>query len=89
VTLGAVATSTGITVKSCRIRAEGELDFRGTLGLSREAPVGFSFRRVQLRFDLDADASGEGVAKLIELTGRYCVVYQTLKHPPDLDSGPV
>jgi uncharacterized OsmC-like protein len=82
VTLGAVATSMGITVKSGRIRAEGELDFRGTLGVSREAPVGF--RSIELHFDLDTDAAPETVAKLLELTERYCVVYQTLKHPPDL-----
>jgi uncharacterized OsmC-like protein len=82
VTLGAVATSMGVTVKSGRILAEGELDFRGTLGVSREAPVGF--RSIKLRFELDTDAPPETVAKLIELTERYCVVYQTLKHPPEL-----
>jgi uncharacterized OsmC-like protein len=82
VTLGAVATSMGITIKGGRIRAEGELDFRGTLGVSREAAVGF--RSIKLSFELDTDAAPETVAKLIELTERYCVVYQTLKQPPEL-----
>lgn len=82
VTLGAVATAMGITVKSGRIRAEGELDYRGTLGVSREVAVGF--RSIKLHFDLDTDAPAESVSKLIELTERYCVVYQTLKHPPEL-----
>jgi uncharacterized OsmC-like protein len=82
VTLGAVATSMGITIKGGRIRAEGELDFRGTLGVSREARVGF--RSIKLSFDLDTDAAPESVSKLIELTERYCVVYQTLKQPPEL-----
>lgn len=86
VTLGAVATSMGITVKSGRVRAEGELDFRGTLGVSREAPIGF--RSIKLVFELETDATPEATAKLIELTERYCVVYQTLKHPPRLDRGP-
>jgi uncharacterized OsmC-like protein len=82
VTLGAVATSMGITIKSAQIRAEGELDFRGTLGVSREAPVGF--RSIKLLFDVDTDAAPETVAKLLELTERYCVVYQTLKQSPEL-----
>jgi uncharacterized OsmC-like protein len=82
VTLGAVATSMGITIKSAKIRAEGELDFRGTLGVSREAPVGF--RGIKLLFEVDTDAPPETVAKLLELTERYCVVYQTLKHSPEL-----
>jgi uncharacterized OsmC-like protein len=85
VTLGAVATSMGVVVKSGRIRAEGELDFRGTLGVSREAPVGF--KSISLVFDLDTDAPPDTVAKLLELTERYCVVFQTLKHPPELRAG--
>jgi uncharacterized OsmC-like protein len=85
VTLGAVATSMGVVLKSGRIRAEGELDFRGTLGVSREAPVGF--KNISLVFDLDTDAPAETIAKLLELTERYCVVFQTLKHPPELRAG--
>jgi uncharacterized OsmC-like protein len=82
VTLGAVATSMGITVRSGRISAAGVVDFRGTLGVSREAPVGF--KSITLTFDLDTDATPESLAKLLELTERYCVIYQTLKHPPEL-----
>lgn len=85
VTLGAVATSMGITVRGGRISAAGEVDFRGTLGVSREAPVGF--KQITLSFELDTDASPESLAKLLELTERYCVVYQTLKHPPALNTG--
>ena len=62
--------------------AEGDLDFRGTLGVAKDAPVGF--RAIRLRFELDSDAAPEQLAKLIELTERYCVVYQTLRHPPAL-----
>jgi uncharacterized OsmC-like protein len=80
VTLGAVATAMGITVRGGRISAEGDIDFRGTLGVSRETPVGF--QRIRLRFDLDTDAPPETRKKLIELTERYCVVYQTLAHSP-------
>ena len=82
VTLGAVATSMGITLRSGRIVASGDVDFRGTLGVSREAPVGF--KNISLAFELDSDASPETLAKLLELTERYCVVYQTLRHPPEL-----
>jgi uncharacterized OsmC-like protein len=82
VTLGAVATSLGITVKSGRIWAEGELDFRGTLGVSRDVAVGF--RSVQLHFELTTDAAPEAYSRLLELTERYCVVYQTLRKPPEL-----
>jgi uncharacterized OsmC-like protein len=82
VTLGAVATAMGITLRSAQIRAEGQVDFRGTLGVSREAPVGF--KNIKLIFELDTDAAPETVAKLLELTERYCVVYQTLKHSPEL-----
>ena len=81
VTLGAVATALGISLAGGAVSAEGDLDFRGTLGVSREAPVGF--RAIRLAFDLRTDAPAEQVAKLIELTERYCVVYQTLtKAPP-------
>ena len=82
VTLGAVATSMGITLQGGRISAEGDIDFRGTLGVSREVPVGFE--RIRLRFDLDTDAPPESVRKLIELTERYCVVLQTLRKPPEI-----
>ncbi len=85
VTLGAVATSMGITVRGGRIAASGVVDFRGTLGVSREAPVGF--KNIALAFELDTDASPDTLAKLLELTERYCVVYQTLKHPPELSAG--
>lgn len=86
VTLGAVATAMGITVRGGRISAEGDIDFRGTLGVSRETPVGF--QRIRLRFDLDTDAPPETRKKLIELTERYCVVYQTLAHSPEMSLAP-
>lgn len=76
VTLSAVSTSIGIEIKSGTVRAEGELDFRGTLGVSKEAPVGF--KSIQLSFELDTDASDEQIQSLAKLTERYCVVYQTL-----------
>jgi uncharacterized OsmC-like protein len=76
VTLQAVAASLGIPVSSGRVRADGDLDFRGTLGVEREAPVGF--RSIRLSFDLDTDADEEQLATLQRLTERYCVVYQTL-----------
>ena len=79
VTLRAVATSMQIPVNGGAVHAEGDLDFRGTLGVSRDAPVGFS--SVRLSFELDTDASDDQIAKLIDLTERYCVVYQTLAHP--------
>lgn len=82
VTLRAVATSLGIEVRGGRISAEGDLDFRGTLGVSREAPVGF--QRVRLDFALDTDATEEQLATLLKLTERYCVVAQTLQRPPEL-----
>jgi uncharacterized OsmC-like protein len=82
VTLGAVATAMEIPIKSGSITAEGDVDFRGTLGVSRDVPVGF--QEIRLKFDLDADAPDEKLAKLIELTERYCVVYQTLKNSPRL-----
>jgi uncharacterized OsmC-like protein len=82
VTLRAVATSLGVTVTSGRVRAEGELDFRGTLGVEREAPVGFS--AIRLSFELETDADAEQLATLLRLTERYCVVYQTLASAPAL-----
>ena len=77
VTLQAVATALGIAVRGGRLQAAGELDFRGTLGVARDAPVGF--RSIRLTVELDTDAPAESVAKLLELTERYCVVYQTLR----------
>lgn len=82
VTLGAVATSLGIELRDAIIRAEGDLDFRGTLAVSKEVPVGF--RRIRLQFDLDTDANEEQLATLIRLTERYCVVYQTLVRPANI-----
>ncbi len=82
VTLRAVATAMGIPLRGGTITAEGDLDFRGTLGVSRDAPVGF--RAIRLGFDLDTTATPEQQQKLIQLTERYCVIYQTLAHPPTL-----
>lgn len=82
VTLRAVATALGIALRGGTVRAEGDLDFRGTLGVSKEAPVGFA--DVRLHFDLDTDASPEQIATLLKLTERYCVVYQTLTKPPPI-----
>ncbi|HEX8065965.1 MAG TPA: OsmC family protein [Thermoleophilaceae bacterium] len=82
VTLRAVATSLGIAVEGGSVSAEGDLDFRGTLGVSKEAPVGF--RAIRLRFDLVTDASAGDVETLLRLTERYCVVLQTLRHQPEL-----
>jgi uncharacterized OsmC-like protein len=82
VTLNAVATATGVAIRDGTIRAEGDLDFRGTLGVDKTAPVGF--QRIRLAFDLDTDASSEQLATLMRLTERYCVVYQTLRQPPEL-----
>ena len=80
VTLRAVATALGISLRSGTIRADGDLDFRGTLGVSKEVPVGF--KEIRLRFDLDTDVTEEQLAALLRLTEKYCVVYQTLSHPP-------
>jgi uncharacterized OsmC-like protein len=80
VTLKAVATALGVNLRDATICAEGDLDFRGTLGVAKDAPVGF--REIRLRFALDTDASAEQRAKLIELTERYCVVMQTLRQAP-------
>ena len=79
VTLRSVATARGLTV-SGTVHVEGDLDFRGTLGVDRDAPVGF--REIRLRFDLDTDESADDVAKLLETTERYCVVFQTLTNAP-------
>src|SRR5947208_10172513 len=79
VTLNAVATALNIPLRGATIRAEGDLDFRGTLGVSKAVPVGF--KEIRLNFDLDTDASEEQQANLLRLTERYCVVYQTLSHP--------
>ena len=80
VTLKAVATAIGVTLNAAHVTAEGELDFRGTLGVDKAARVGFETIRVI--FDLDTDADDAQVAQLIKLTERYCVVFQTLKTPP-------
>jgi uncharacterized OsmC-like protein len=80
--MGAVATAIGIVLRSGSVRAEGDLDFRGTLGVAKDAPVGF--QRIRLHFDLDTDASAEQLDTLIRLTERYCVVYQTLCHSPEM-----
>jgi uncharacterized OsmC-like protein len=82
VTLNAVATALGIEVRSGEIRTEGDLDFRGTLGVSKETPVGF--QRIRILFDLESDASEDQLATLLRLTERYCVVLQTLRRPPEL-----
>src|SRR5256885_14620683 len=83
VTLRAVATALEIPLRDAIVRAEGDLDFRGTLAVSKEAPVGF--QQIRLRFDLDTDASEEQLATLLKLTERYCVVYQTLAQPPKIE----
>ena len=82
VTLKAVATALGIELRDASVQAEGDLDFRGTLGLSKEVPVGF--QSIRLQFELDTDATEEQLATLLRLTERYCVVYQTIAHPPAL-----
>jgi uncharacterized OsmC-like protein len=82
VTLRAVATALNIPLRNAKIRAEGDLDFRGTLGVSKDVPVGF--KQIRLHVDLDTDATEEQVATLLRLTERYCVVYQTLSHPTEI-----
>jgi len=84
VTLRAVATSLGIAVESGDVRAEGDLDFRGTLAVDRDAPVGF--RAIRLSFDLETDADDEQLATLLKLTERYCVVLQTIAGSPELSA---
>ena len=83
VTLSAVATALGVEIRDGMVRAEGDVDFRGTLGVSKEVPTGF--QRIRLRFDLDTDATAEQLATLIRLTERYCVVYQTLRQSPEIE----
>ena len=83
VTLKAVATAIGVELKDAKVVAEGDLDFRGTLGVAKDAPVGF--RAIRLRFEIDSPASDEQVAQLLKLTERYCVVFQTLNTKPALD----
>ena len=84
VTLRAVATAIGVDLRDARVVAEGDLDFRGTLGVSKDAPVGF--RAIRLRFELDSDATEEQKATLLRLTERYCVVLQTLLQPPAIEA---
>ena len=82
VTLNAVSTALGIELRDASLEAEGDLDFRGTLGVAKEVPVGF--QNIRLKFTLDTDAPEDQIATLQRLTERYCVVYQTLAHPPAL-----
>jgi len=82
VTLNAVATALGIELRDASLEAEGDLDFRGTLGVSKEVPVGF--QSIRLKISLDTDAEEDQLATLVRLTERYCVVYQTLVHPPEI-----
>jgi uncharacterized OsmC-like protein len=84
VTLASVATALEISLRNAVVRAEGDLDFRGTLGVSKETPVGF--QNIRLHFDLDTDAPLELLSKLISLTERYCVVYQTLRQLPQIST---
>jgi uncharacterized OsmC-like protein len=84
VTLRAVATSLGVPVAGGTVRAEGDLDFRGTLGVDRDAPVGF--KAIRLHFELDTDADPDQLDTLLRLTERYCVVFQTLARPPELSA---
>jgi uncharacterized OsmC-like protein len=84
VTLKAVATAIGVPLRSGRVTAEGDLDFRGTLGVAKDAPVGFT--DVRLAFELDTDAPEAELDSLLKLTERYCVVLQTLKRPPTIEA---
>lgn len=83
VTLKAVATALDIPLRAATVAAEGDLDFRGTLGVAKDAPVGFA--QIRLRFDLDTDAPQEKLDQLLKLTERYCVVYQTIKNGPPVE----
>lgn len=83
VTLSAVATALGICLRAAAVQAEGDLDFRGTLGVAKDVPVGFE--RIRLHFDLDTEAAEEQISTLLRLTERYCVIYQTLSRPPKID----
>ncbi len=85
VTLKAVSTALDIPLKSAMVSAEGDLDFRGTLGVAKDAPVGFA--QIRLRFDVDTDAPQDKLDQLLKLTERYCVVYQTLKSGPPVEVG--
>jgi uncharacterized OsmC-like protein len=82
VTLGAIATAIGVSIRNGSVHAEGDLDFRGTLGVAKDAPVGF--KAIRLRFDLDTDSTEDQIATLLKLTERYCVVAQSLRQPPTL-----
>ena len=82
VTLNAVATAIGVAIRSGSVQAEGDLDFRGTLGVAKDAPVGF--QRIRLHFDLDTDAPEDQLSTLLRLTERYCVVFQTLRQSPEV-----
>jgi uncharacterized OsmC-like protein len=84
VTLAAVASAIGVEIRNGTVRAEGDLDFRGTLGVSKEAPVGF--QRIRLHFDLETNAGEEELATLLRLTERYCVVYQTLQRATEINA---
>jgi uncharacterized OsmC-like protein len=84
VTLNAVATSIGVDIRSGSVRAEGDLDFRGTMAVAKDAPVGF--RAIRLSFRLDTDADEEQLATLLKLTERYCVVFQTIAGTPELST---
>ena len=84
VTLKAVATALGVELRAGRVLAEGDLDFRGTLGVAKDAPVGFS--DIRLSFELDTDAPQEQLDTLLRLTERYCVVLQTLRRPPAIEA---
>jgi uncharacterized OsmC-like protein len=83
VTVKAVATALDIPLRSGKVSAEGDLDFRGTLGVAKDAPVGFA--QIRLRFDLDTNAPQDKLDQLLKLTERYCVVYQTIKSGPPVD----
>jgi uncharacterized OsmC-like protein len=83
VTLKAVATALDIPLRSGTVAAEGDLDFRGTLGVAKDAPVGFA--QIRLRFDLDTDAPQDKLDQLLKLTERYCVVYQTIRNGPPVE----
>ncbi len=84
VTMGAVSAAIGVNIREGTVTAEGDLDFRGTLGVSKEAPVGF--QRIRLHFHLDTDATEEQILTLMRLTERYCVVYQTLRQSPAIEA---
>ena len=82
VTMNSVATAIGVEIREGIVQAEGDLDFRGTLGVDKQVPVGL--QRIRLHFELDTDADSEKLATLIRLTERYCVVFQTLRQPPEM-----